>query len=70
MMENEYGESGQFYIFTSLKHLMIPLKCNFSGLQFSSHITDTDSMWGRAAPIFESGNIDKQYRLLFFALHV
>ena len=31
---NEYGKSSHLSIFTSLKHLMVLLKCNFSGLNF------------------------------------
>ena len=34
MGENEYGESGHLSIFTLLKHLMMLLKYNFSGLHF------------------------------------
>ena len=34
MGENEYGESGHLSIFTLLKHLMMLLRCIFSGLHF------------------------------------
>ena len=34
MGENEYGKSGHLSIFTLLKHLMMLLKYNFSGLNF------------------------------------
>ena len=34
MGENEYGKSSHLSIFTILKHLMMLLKCNFSGLHF------------------------------------
>ena len=42
--ENGYGKSGHMYIFTSLKHVMMLLKCNFGRASFLHHITDTDSM--------------------------
>ena len=41
-MGNEYGKSGHLSIFTSLKHLMMLLQCNISGLHFYTLI-DTDS---------------------------
>ena len=31
---NKYGKSSHLYIFTSLKHLMMLLKCNFQGSIF------------------------------------
>ena len=48
-----YGEkSGHLYIFTSLKHLMVLLRCIFSGIHLHLNIKDTDTMWGHAAQIF------------------
>ena len=44
MGENEYGESGHLSIFTLLKHLMMLLKYNFSGLHFLHLTKDTDNM--------------------------
>ena len=37
---NKYGISGHLHIFALLKHLMVLLRCNFSGLHFY-----TDSMY-------------------------
>ena len=34
MGRNEYGISGHLHIFAFLKHLMVLLRCNFSGLHF------------------------------------
>ena len=34
MGQNEYGKSGYLSISALLKHLMMFLKCNFSGLHF------------------------------------
>ena len=34
MGRNEYGISGHLHIFAVLKHLMVLLRCNVSGLQF------------------------------------
>ena len=42
--ENEYGKSSHMSIFTSLKHLMVLLKCIFVKASFLNHIKDTDSM--------------------------
>ena len=42
-----------FLFFTSLKHLMMLLKCNFFRASILLHlIKDTDSMQGHAAQIF------------------
>ena len=49
--ENEHGKSGHLSIFTSLKHLMMLLKCKFFRASFLHHIIDTDSMKGHAAQI-------------------
>ena len=49
---NEYGKFGHLSIFTSLKHLIMLLECNFSqGFMFIKD-ADTDSMQGHAAQIF------------------
>ena len=52
-MENEYGKSGQLSFFTSLKHLMMLVKCTFFRTSFLHPIKDTDSMMGHAAQIFK-----------------
>ena len=39
----EYGKSGHLYTLTSLKHLMMLLKCNLFRASFLHHIIDTDS---------------------------
>ena len=41
---NECGKPGHLYIFTSLKHLMVLLKCNFFRASFLHLIKDSDSM--------------------------
>ena len=57
----EYGiKSGHLCIFTSLKHLVILLKCSLFRASFLHLIKDTDSMNGHAAQIFKSRNIVKQ----------
>ena len=52
MGRNEYDKSGHLSIFTSLKHLMVLLRCNFFCASFFHLIKDTDSMQGHAAQIF------------------
>ena len=42
---------GHLYIVTSLKYLIMLLKCNFCS--FLHHITYTDSKYGNAALIFK-----------------
>ena len=42
--ENEYGKSGHLSIFTSLKQLMMLLKCNISGLNVYTLSKIIDSM--------------------------
>ena len=49
---NEYGKSGHLSMFTSLKHLMMLLKCKFFRASFVHLIKGTDCMSGHAAQIF------------------
>ena len=44
MGENEYGKSGYLSIFTSLKHLMMLLKCNFFQGFILHFIKDTNNI--------------------------
>ena len=55
MEENECGKSGHLSIFTSLKHLMILLKCKFFRASLLHFIKDTYSMY-----------TDMQLNLCFF----
>ena len=55
MGRNEQDKYGHLSIFTSLKHLMVLLRCNFfSGLNFK---TISKTLIGHAAQIFKSENI-------------
>ena len=50
---NKYDISGHSHIFTTLKHLIMLLKCSFfQGFIFLHPITDTDSLQGHAAQIY------------------
>ena len=64
MGRNELDKSGQLSIFTSLKHLIVLLRCNFFKASFVGlHIikdTDIACRDMHAAQIFESENIVKQ----------
>ena len=52
-----YGKSSHLSTFTSLKHLMMLLKCNFSGLYFYT-LSDTDSIYTDMQ--LRNGNVVKQ----------
>ena len=41
---NEYDKSGHLSIFTSLKHVMVLLRCKFFRASFLHLVKDTDSM--------------------------
>ena len=52
MVDNEFGKIGNMACFTSMKRLIMPLKCNFFRASFLHFLKDTDSMSGHAAQIF------------------
>ena len=51
MVENEYGKSVNLSFFTSLKHSMMLLKCNFFRVSFLHFIEVTDRIQRHAAQI-------------------
>ena len=53
MGENEYDKSGHFSISTSLKHLMMLLESNFSGLHFDTLSKTLIAWWGMQLRFFK-----------------
>ena len=50
-------------MFTSLKYVMMFLKCNDFGAQILHNITYTDSMWSHADQILSEKSINNAFNL-------